>query len=174
MSLTEVLEQETEGMYTVTEKLFELVDADQLSWKPDTGGNWMNVGQLLMHCASSCGAGIKGFVTGDWGLPEGMSFEDIPPDQMLPPAEKMPAVESVEQALSLLAEDKKVALEVLASLGEEKLLTEKSAAPWGGPQVTLFQHLLHMIGHLEQHKGQLFYYLKLLGTDVNTSHLWGM
>ena len=134
----------------------------------------MTTGQLLMHLTTGCGAPMRGFVTGDWGLPEGMSFEDIPPDEMLPPAEKMPAVESVEQALSLLAEDKKVAFEYIAGLGEEKLLTERSAAPWGGPEVTLFQHLLHMIGHLEQHKGQLFYYLKLMGTDVDTSHLWGM
>jgi hypothetical protein len=31
-----------------------------------------------------------------------------------------------------------------------------------------------MVGHLNQHKGQLFYYLKLQGKDVNTMHLWGM
>ncbi|MFQ5791794.1 MAG: DinB family protein [Acidobacteriota bacterium] len=174
MSLTEVLKGEAEHTYGVTEKLFKLVDAGKLSWKPETGSNWMTVGQLLMHCTNACGGGIKGFITGDWGLPEGMSFEDIPPDQMLPPAEKMPAVEGLEQALELLAEDKQTTLKHLAEVKEENLLTEKSAAPWGGPEVTLFQHLYHMIGHLEQHKGQLFYYLKLLGKDVNTSHLWGM
>jgi hypothetical protein len=26
----------------------------------------------------------------------------------------------------------------------------------------------------ESHKSQLFYYLKLMGRDVNTMHLWGM
>jgi hypothetical protein len=31
-----------------------------------------------------------------------------------------------------------------------------------------------MVGHLAQHKGQLFYYLKLQGKPVNTAHLWGM
>jgi uncharacterized damage-inducible protein DinB len=46
-------------------------------------------------------------------------------------------------------------------------------APWGGPECTLFQHLLHMVDHLAQHKGQLFYYMKLMGKDVNTSDLWG-
>jgi uncharacterized damage-inducible protein DinB len=174
MSLKDVLKQETEQTYAVTENLFKLVDADNLSWKPSTGANWMTVGQLLMHCTNSCGAGIKGFATGDWGLPEGVSFEDMPPDQMLPPAEKMPSVESVEQALGLLAEDKKTALDTLAQMDEGDLLTKKSAAPWGGPEVTLIQHLLNMIGHLGQHKGQLFYYLKLLDKDVSTTHLWGM
>jgi hypothetical protein len=28
--------------------------------------------------------------------------------------------------------------------------------------------------HLAQHKGQLFYYLKLQGKPVNTTDLWGM
>jgi uncharacterized damage-inducible protein DinB len=138
------------------------------------GSNWMTVGQVLMHCTNACGSGIKGFITGDWGLPEGMKFEDIPPDQMMPPAEKMPSVENVDQALELLAEDRQVALKHIAEAGEANLLGKRFAAPWGGPEVTLFQHLYHMIGHLGQHKGQLFYYLKLLGKDVNTSHLWGM
>ncbi len=138
------------------------------------GSNWMTVGQVLMHCTNACGSAIKGFVTGDWGLPEGMKFEDIPPDQMMPPAEKMPSVESVDHALKLLAEDRQVALKYIGEAGEANLLGKRFAAPWGGPEVTLFQHLYHMIGHLGQHKGQLFYYLKLLGKDVNTSHLWGM
>ena len=174
MSLTDVLKQEVEMTYAVTENLFKLVDADKLSWKPETGSNWMTVGQLVLHCTNACGSAVKGFVTGDWGLPEGMSFEDIPPDQMLPPATDMQTAESVEQALDLLAEDKKTALQYITEAGEENLLSKKSAAPWGGPEVTLYQHLHHMIGHLDQHKGQLFYYLKLLGKDVNTTNLWGM
>jgi hypothetical protein len=31
-----------------------------------------------------------------------------------------------------------------------------------------------MLAHLAQHKGQLFYYLKLMGRPVHTGHLWGM
>jgi uncharacterized damage-inducible protein DinB len=174
MGLKDVLEQEAEILYEVTAKLFQLVDADDLSWKPPMGSNWMTVGQLLKHCTEACGMGIKGFATGDWGLPEGRSFEDIPPDQMLPPAEKMPSVDSVDQALELLAKDKQMAIDTLAGVKEGDLLTVKSTAPWGGPEVTLFQHLYHMIGHLDIHKGQLFYYLKLQGKDVNTSNLWGM
>jgi len=38
---------------------------------------------------------------------------------------------------------------------------------------SLFEHLLHMIAHTSQHKGQLFYYLKLMGKEGNTSDLWG-
>jgi hypothetical protein len=31
-----------------------------------------------------------------------------------------------------------------------------------------------MVQHLDSHKSQLFYYLKLMGRDVNTMNLWGM
>jgi uncharacterized damage-inducible protein DinB len=174
MTLTELLKQEAEAMYAVTEGLFRLVRPEDLAWKPPTGKNWMTVGQVVRHCTDACGAAIKGFVSGDWGLPEGMSFENLTPDQMLPPAEALPAVESIEEALRLLAEDRKTALRYLSEAGEENLLTRRLAAPWGGPEQTLFQHLDHMIGHLGQHKGQLFYYLKLMDRDVNTGHLWGI
>ncbi|MBZ5572905.1 MAG: hypothetical protein LAO09_13620 [Acidobacteriia bacterium] len=52
-------------------------------------------------------------------------------------------------------------------------MTKIFVAPWGGCEVSLFQHLLQMIAHLNQHKGQLFYYHKLIGKDVNTRDLWG-
>ena len=173
MTLTEVLNQEAESMYRTTEALFRRVDPAMLAWKPATGQNWMTVGQLLMHCTSSCGMSINGFLTGDWGLPEGVRFEDLKPEDMLPPASKLPTVESVEQALLLLSQDRALAMRQLDALDESKLLADRFPAPWGGPHVTLFQHLYNMIGHLGQHKGQLFYYLKLMGKDVNTTDLYG-
>ena len=38
----------------------------------------------------------------------------------------------------------------------------------------LGHRLLQMVDHLKQHKGQLFYYLKLQGKPVSTTDLWGM
>ena len=173
MSLVKVLLQVMENNYKVTEKLFQLVEPGQLSWKPPTGSNWMTVGQLLMHCSSAGGAAARAFVTGDWGLPEGMDIKDIPPEEMLPPAEKLPTVENVGQALSLLAADREIGIATLKGLDEAELLGRCFSAPWGGAEFTLFQHILHMINHLGQHKSQLFYYLKLLGKDVKTGDLWG-
>ncbi len=174
MKLTDLLQEEAGHAYAVTENLIQLVDPDKLDWKPTTGKNWMTVGQLLMHCTNACGGAIKGFVTGDWGLPPGMKMEDLTPEQMLPPAEQMPAVSSVQHAMQLLAEDKRAAVHSIAEAGETNLLSKKMTAPWGGPEQTLFQHIAHMIGHLEIHKSQLYYYLKLQGKSVNTSNLWGM
>lgn len=174
MKWTELLKSDIETSYKTTEKLLDKVDPGSLQWKPATGSNWMTVGQLLMHISNGCGAGCKGFVTGDWGLPEGMKMEDIPPEEMLPPAEKLPTVKSVEQARKLLAEDKKVALEMIDRAGENDLANRKLAAPWAqSVSKPLGQHLLTMVQHLDRHKSQLFYYLKLQGKPVDTTDLWG-
>ena len=65
----------------------DLVDDDHLEWKPSTGSNWMTMGQLLRHITEACGMSIRGFVTGDWGMPEGVDLSTLPPEEMLPPAE---------------------------------------------------------------------------------------
>jgi len=174
MTLADVLREEAESAYTVTERLFRRVRDEDLGWKPSSPGTeWMTTGQLLMHCASyGCGKAARGFVTGDWGAEleeygEGTGHTD------LPAAHELPAVGSVEQALRLLEADRAVALGAFAQAEDATLLAGRRPAPWGGPTATLFQHLLHMIAHLAQHKGQLFYYLKLMGRDVRTLDLWG-
>ena len=174
MTLTEVLLAEAEATYGIAEKLFRRVGEDELSWRPSTGKDWMSVGQLLMHCASfGCGKAVRGFITGDWGLPQDTEIEDLPPEAHIPPPSALPSVASVEQALELLAEDRDLTVAHIAAAGEGNLLERTITAPWGGPELPLFQHLLHMIAHLAQHKGQLFYYLKLMGKDVKTVDLWG-
>jgi hypothetical protein len=171
---TQLLKTEVETTYGSTVRLLDKVDPSSLDWKPATGGNWMTVGQLLKHITASCGGGCKGFVTGDWGLPEGMKMEDIPPEEMLPPAEKLPGIESVEEAKKLLLEDKEVALQMIDQAGEDALAGKEVEAPWApGVKYALGRHLLQMAGHLDKHKAQLFYYLKLQGQPVNTGDLWG-
>ena len=134
----------------------------------------MTVGQLIKHITNACGAGCKGFVSGDWGLPEGQKLEDLSPEEHLPPAEKLPTVESVDEAMHLLAEDKAVALQMIDKAGEDDLASKEMAAPWApGKLMPLGPHLFQMIQHLDRHKSQLFYYLKLQGKSVNTADLWG-
>lgn len=175
MNWTELLNGAIEEAFAATDSLMGMVEDSELEWKPATGENWMTTGQLLMHLTGACGACCKGFVTGDWGLPEGVSMEDMPHDEMMPPAEKMPAAESVAQARKLLAADKAVALEMVARAGEEDLASKQVSAPWiPGMEYALGKHLLQMVQHLVQHKTQLYYYLKLMGRPVNTGHLYGM
>jgi uncharacterized damage-inducible protein DinB len=175
MTWTELLKAEAESAYGATEGLIKMVDADGLDWKPADGANWMTTGQLLKHILTACGFCCRGFVTGDWGMPEGTEMTDLPPEEMLPPAEKMPTVASIEEALEGLAADRKLAFEMIDEVGEEGLGTRMTAAPWN-PQAEfpIGRHILHMIGHLESHKAQLYYYLKLQGKPVHTGTLWGM
>ncbi len=99
---------------------------------------------------------------------------DIPPEEMLPPAEKLPTIQSVAEARRLVGEDKDLALKMLAGCKEERLANDKAPVPWDPTPTILGHRLLQMLDHLKQHKGQLFYYLKLQGKPVNTGSLWGM
>jgi len=173
MNWTELITSEMEATYAATDHLMAMLKDEELTWKPATGDNWMTTGQLLMHLTNACGMCCQGFVTGDWGLPAGASFDDIPPEDMLPPAEKLPTVDSVAQAREALAADKKTALAMLAEAGDENLETQTLEAPWEkGVSKSLGKHMLEMVNHLAVHKAQLFYYLKLMGKPVDTKSLW--
>jgi hypothetical protein len=169
----ELLKTETESTYAVAGKLVAMAGDDALGWKPATGKNWMTTGQLLKHLTESCGACFRGFIKGEWGLPEGVDINNLPPESMLPPAEKLPTVSSVAEATRLLLKDKQLAFEMLSGCSEDELATRPAPAPWDPTEIVLGHRLLQMIDHLKQHKGQLFYYLKLQGKPVNTGDLWG-
>ena len=171
MNWTELLTSEIRSTYATTERLMNFVDDDALEWRPLTGDNWMTTGQLLKHITEACGAAFRGFVTGDWGLPEGIDVSEI---AQLPPAEKLPAIKSVSEAKRLLQQDKQLAFDMLALRREENLAKDKAPAPWDAAEMVLGHRLLQMVDHLKQHKGQLFYYLKLQGKPVNTADLWGV
>jgi uncharacterized damage-inducible protein DinB len=173
MNWKDLLKREIESSYQLTEGLINLVDENNLGWKPAAENNWMTLGQLLMHLMDACGAPIRGFVTGDWGLPEGLDISKLSPEEMLPPAEKLPTINSVSEAKKRLAADKAVALEMVAACDEVDLATKKTKAPWDAHDMILGYRLLQMVSHLNHHKCQLFYYLKLQGKQVNTGHLWG-
>jgi hypothetical protein len=165
---TELLKKDIEIAYHSAGKLLDKVDPDSLDWKPATGNNWMTVGQLLKHLTQGCGAGCKGFVTGDWAVPEGESMDG------LPPADRLPAIGSIEETKKLLLADKALALQMVDQAGENDLDTRKVAAPWApGMEASLGWFLRMMVQHLDLHKAQLFYYLKLQGKPVNTGDLWG-
>lgn len=174
MKWTELLHSEIEGVYKATNGLLDLVEDDKLDWKPATGDNWMTTGQLIRHIASACGGVSKGFVTGDWGMPEGTDMEGLSMEEMLPPASAMLPYDSVAEAREHLSKDKELALQMIAEAGEERLENEAAPAPWDPRPISLGQRILGMVYHLDLHKTQLFYYLKLQGKPVNTMSLFGM
>lgn len=173
MNWKELLKEEIETNYRVTENLFDLVDEDKLDWKPGLGKNWLKTGQLLYHITESCGVNFKGFVTGNWNFPGADDADDKSPEELLSLAEKFPSVSSINEAKELLQKDKKLAVEMLSKTNNEDLSNKMIKAPWKQEEKPLGYQLLYMIDHLKQHKGQLYYYLKLQGKDVHSGHLWG-
>ena len=172
MDWNQLLISQAEEIYKCADGLMGHVDEDQLEWKPSSGDNWMTTAQLLRHMTEACGAACRGFVTGDWGWPGEVDPNDMSQEEMIPPAEKMPTIGSVAEARAALAEDKKLALEMIAQAADR--MDDPAPAPWDPRPTALGQQLLGMINHLENHKSQLFYYLKLQGKPVNTMHLYGM
>jgi len=174
MSLTKLLATQAEDTYNAVDALMALVDDEELRWKPSQGENWWTLAQLLRHLTVSCGIWCKGFVTGVWDDAGDVDSAAVPDDCRLPPAEAYRPVESVASARKALADDKAMALGMIAAASEEALTTREVTAPWSPAPRMLALRVLDMIRHLESHKAQLYFYLKLMGKPVHTGNLWGM
>jgi uncharacterized damage-inducible protein DinB len=164
MDWVELLTSEIEEVYRATEGLMDLVDEDKLQWKPESGENWMTTSELLCHLTNACGWCSANFVNDRWAAIMGGDDSDAPPT----------TVKSVAEAKELLAKDKALALAVVEQAGNEELSSKRIPAPWDPTVRPLGQHVLQMVGHMSQHKAQLFYYLKLQGKPVNTYTMWGI
>jgi len=174
MNFTELLETQVGDSYKATDDLLSLVEDNELNWKPAQGANWWTVGQLLKHMTVSCGIWCKGFVTSEWDEAGDVDFTKMPEGVELPPAEAYISIETVQAAREALAADKQVALDAIEKATEEALSTQEVTAPWNPNARLLALRIFDMIRHLESHKAQLYYYLKLMGKPVHTGHLWGM
>jgi len=171
MKWTELLHAEIEDKFRATEGLLARVDDSMLGFKPEAGENWMTLGQLVHHLPEACGFCMRGFVTGDWPVPEGVD-PDAPME--MPTAESMVSAPNVADARRRLAADKELAHAMVEEAGEERLANEACPAPWDPTPMPLGRRLLGMVEHLSVHRAQLFYYLKMQGRSVDTMALYGV
>ena len=167
MSWTKLLEREIGYTYAAAVTLMRRVDADTLDWKPavspgaqSTG--WMSIGQLLQHLTGACGVLCECFLRGDWSAIQGGD-----------PSAPLPSTASVDAAIEGLLADRERALAAVHEAGDDRMESVRVTAPWG-LEGSLGEQFVDCVKHLGQHKGQLFYYLKMLGKPVHTGHLWGM
>jgi len=174
MTFSELLKSQIDDTYRVTDTLVSTVEDADLGWRPSQGDNWLTLGQLLLHLSVSCGIWCKGFATGEWADAGDVDHPQIPEGESLPRASAYRSVDSVQAAREALARDKAVALQVIEQTTDAELLTKNAIAPWNPNPRVLGLRILDMVRHLESHKTQLFYYLKLMGKPVHTGHLWGM
>jgi hypothetical protein len=143
------------------EKLIGMVPADKLDWKP--GPTFMTTGQVICHLSDGVGGGLETLLSGKWP-----SMEEMEAGMTL---EKMPSC-TVQEALGKLENDKNALHAALDAISEEDFTNRVVSVPWGWK--TKFEIMsVAFLGHFNNHKMQLFTYLKLLGLPVNTQSLYG-
>ena len=143
------------------EKLIGMVPADKLGWKP--GPTFMSIGQVVCHLSDGMGGGLEMLLSGKWP-----SMEEMDAGMKL---ENMPSC-GVQEALGKLEKDKAVLRATLDGISEDDFTNRVVSVPWGWKakfEITSVAFL----GHFNNHKMQLFTYLKLLGLPVNTESLYG-
>ncbi len=162
------LASHADQVYRASAGLIQIAPDDRWDWKPEAG-DWMTLGQLCCHLTSATGSALKGLITGDWGVPDGVAMTE---EEILPAAENLPRCSKAE-ALTRLEDDRLLMHEMLDTLPLEDFDHRKVTAPWGesGP---LWNLCLEMVDHQVSHKMQLFQYLKRLGLPIGTQHLYGM
>jgi hypothetical protein len=143
------------------ESLINMVPADKLGWRP--GPNFMSTGQVLAHLSDGLGGGLETTLSGKWP-----SMQEMESGMKL---ENMPSC-GVHEALSKLEKDKAILRSTLDSISEEDFTHRVVSVPWGW--TTKFEIIgVAFLGHFNNHKMQLFTYLKLLGLPVNSETLYG-
>ena len=163
MDWVALLKSEFEDVYRSSAFLMDLVDEDKLDWKPEHGENWMSTRELLRHMTNACGWCSEQFVKDGWASV--MSGEAPSPPT---------TVESLAEAKELLEKDREAVYALVDQVGDEELGSKKLSAPWDPTERPLGQHILNMASHLNVHKAQLFYYLKMQGKPVNTYTMYGI
>lgn len=143
------------------EKLIGMVPADKLDWKP--GPTFMSTGQVLAHLSDGIGGGLEMLLSGKWP-----SMEEMEKGMKLA---NMPAC-GVQEALAKLEKDKAILRSTLDGISEDDFTNRVVSVPWGW-QAKLEIMSVSFLGHFNNHKMQLFTYLKLLGLPVNTETLYG-
>jgi len=147
-------------------KLVARAPADQLDWRPVP--SCMTLGELLQHSATAVTPMIAMAVTGDMG-PE-MTPEEL--QAAVANGDFLSSV-TVDEAVKLVAEQKAALTELLAQCSPEDWTSVTRTMPWG-TSGTISCLAVEAIDHGAGHRYQLFMYLKLLGQELHTAHLYGM
>jgi len=147
--------------YRPAEKLIGMVPAEKLNWHP--GPEFMSTGQVIYHLGGAVGAGLDWLLSGK--LPAREEFAERMKLENLPSC-------SPQEALKKLEEDKTTLRRILDGLSEGDFTNKLVSAPWGVTAKTE-RMAIAFLAHFNNHKMQLFTYLKLLGLPVDTRTLYG-
>lgn len=153
-----------EGYYKAARGLIKLTPADKFDFKPMD--DVMTVAQVIKHVVTCLGASLKMGLDNDW--------PEMPEGEMLPPAEKMPKSNSVEEALKEIDDDWELLKQEMEKITDGEFTGNKLDVPWMPYPVTIEGYMMQAMEHLSNHRMQLFTWLKLSGEKLHTGHLYGM
>lgn len=144
-----------------TEHLFQQIPEEKIDWKP--AEHAFSVGQQLAHIVGAFEGYARGMTTGAWG------FRSI--RELFLQNRRTPSV-TVAEATRLLRANHAEFRRCIGNLSEEEFLRGEVETPQLGGSVPRWRIGLLFIEHHLNHKAELFMYLKLLGIEVNSSHLY--
>ena len=147
-------------MFTPTVPLFRMVPADKIDWKPTERS--FTTGQLMAHIAGALGVYGRGIARGEWGY---ASMREIFLRNRRTPSLK------VEEAVAVLEKNHVEFNQLLRTLTEEEFHSGEIDTPQLG-RVPRWRIAMLALEHHINHRAELFMYLKILGVEVNTGHLY--
>ncbi len=156
--------QYVENIYQATRKLIMLTPEEKFNFKPMEGV--FTIDQLLHHC-SGCLGGMAYQAYHD-------AFPDIPPENMLPPAETYLRVSSVNEAVEKIDKDFQLMKDEFGKMTEDEFNTKMIKPPWMPFEIPFAAFMMQAFEHLSNHRMQLFLWLRLSEEKINTAHLYGM
>jgi uncharacterized damage-inducible protein DinB len=144
-----------------TELLYQHIPPESIDWKPTEHS--FTVGQQLAHMVGAFTIYAHGLTTGEWG------FRSI--RERFLQNRRTPSV-SAQEAIRLLNENYAEFRRRVGNLREEEFATGEIETPQLGGRFPRWRIGMLFIEHHLNHKAELFMYLKLLGVEVNSGHLY--
>lgn len=148
--------------YRAAKALIEMTPGDRLDWKP--GANFMSLGQLIYHVGDGLGGDLRRLFSGDWPR---MTEEELA--EMMKVENRHSCAPG--EALKRLEGDEAVFEKFLDSISEAEFAMKPVSTPWG-TQGKMEPMSVSFLEHFNNHKMQLFLYLKMLGFPVDTGTLY--
>lgn len=156
--------QFVEGIFKATRGLIQSTPDEKLEFKPKEG--LMTIAQVLKHVSNALGESLSMAINNTW--------PQIPADEMLPAAEKMPESTSAAEALKEIDHDWELLKQEFEKITDGEFNQNKINVPWMPQPMTYAEFMMQAMEHLSNHRMQLFIWLKLSGEALHTGHLYGM
>lgn len=147
-------------MVAPTEGLFRMVPEDKLRWKPTEKS--FTAAQLMTHMGESLQEYARGITSGNWRFTSmrELFLRNRRTNEL-----------TIDNAVELFKTNLEEFRRVVGALTEEEFDRGEIDTPQLG-RVPRWRAAMLAVEHHVNHKAELFMYLKFMGSQVNTGHLY--